>query len=278
MQAEVVSQTCRIIEQAETPPKLSELAAATGFSQGHLHRLFKARTGLTPRQYAAAHRARRMRDGLAKGASVTTAIHDAGFGSSGRFYEQWEALLGMSPSHYRAGGVGEAIRFAIGQSSLGAILVASSVRGVVAILMGDDPGALAQDLQDRFPNAQLIGGDVDYERVVAAVVGLVETPSLGTNLPLDVRGTAFQQRVWNALREIHAGETATYAQIAGRIGAPGASRAVAAACAANAIAVAIPCHRVIRSDGALSGYRWGVERKQLLLRREQKDRSPGNKS
>ncbi|MNT40658.1 Bifunctional transcriptional activator/DNA repair enzyme Ada [compost metagenome] len=176
----------------------------------------------------------------------------------------------MTPSRYRAGGAGTDIRFAIGQSALGAILVAQSDRGVCAILLGDDPQALLQDLQDQFPRANLIGGDAQFEQLVAQVVGFVEAPSTGLALPLDVRGTAFQQRVWQALQEIPPGSTASYAEIAARIGAPRAVRAVAQACAANHLAVAIPCHRVVRSDGGLSGYRWGVARKRDLLAREAK--------
>lgn len=174
----------------------------------------------------------------------------------------------MTPARYRRGGADEILRFAVGQCSLGAILVASSDKGVASILLGDDPDKLVRDLQDRFPAARLVGGDADYERLVAEVVGFVETPGIGLDLPLDVRGTAFQQRVWQALRRIPAGRTATYTDIARQIGAPAAVRAVAGACAANPIAVAIPCHRVIRTDGALTGYRWGVERKRSLLARE----------
>jgi AraC family transcriptional regulator of adaptative response/methylated-DNA-[protein]-cysteine methyltransferase len=267
--AATVAGLCRLIEQAEETPSLDALAAAAGLSPSHCHRLFKAVTGVTPRAYAQAHRARRVREELAQGAgSVTEAIYDAGFNSSGRFYEQAGQLLGMTPTAYRAGGAGAAIHFAIGDCSLGAVLVARSVRGVCAILMGDDPDALARDLQDRFPQAQLIGGDPGFEHLIAAVIGAVEHPAQGLDLPLDVRGTAFQQRVWQALRAIPPGGTATYAEIARRIGAPRAVRAVAGACAANALAVAIPCHRVVRTDGSLSGYRWGVERKRALLERE----------
>jgi AraC family transcriptional regulator of adaptative response/methylated-DNA-[protein]-cysteine methyltransferase len=199
---------------------------------------------------------------------VTEAIYDAGFNSNSRFYAKSTDTLGMTPSHFRAGGSGETIRFALGECSLGSILVASTEKGVCAIALGDDPDALVRDLQDRFPKAQLIGGDSDFEQLVARVVGYVETPSLGLDLPLDVRGTAFQQRVWQALQEIPAGKTASYAQVAARVGSPKAVRAVAQACASNAIALVIPCHRVIRNDGALSGYRWGVERKRVLLERE----------
>ena len=271
--AALVAQACRRIERAGTPPSLAELAASSGMSPWHFHRVFKAVTGLTPKAYAEAHRAGRVRERLARGDSVTDAILEAGFNSSSRFYERSNERLGMAPTAWRAGGADARIRFAIGQCSLGAILVASSDKGVCAILLGDDPDALARDLQDRFPKAELIGGDADYERTVATVVGFVETPRLGLDLPLDVRGTAFQERVWRALQEIPAGNRATYAEIANRIGAPRAVRAVAGACAANHLAVAIPCHRVVRSDGGLSGYRWGVERKRTLLERESAARS-----
>ncbi|WRL44426.1 bifunctional DNA-binding transcriptional regulator/O6-methylguanine-DNA methyltransferase Ada [Aromatoleum evansii] len=266
--AETVAALCRQIEQAETPPTLEELAGLANMSAFHLHRVFKAVTGTTPRAYAKACQAERMRAKLDGGASVTDALYAAGYGSSGRFYEDSGRTLGMTASSYRAGGARQRIRFAVGQCSLGAILVASTVRGVCAILIGDDPDALVRDLQDRFPRAELLGGNADYERTVATVIGFVEAPKLGLDLPLDVRGTAFQMRVWQALQEIPAGETASYTEIARRIGAPAAVRAVAGACAANPLAVAIPCHRVVRSDGGLSGYRWGVERKRLLLARE----------
>jgi len=266
--AALVAKACRSIERSEEPPSLIDLAEAAGLSAGYFHRLFKGVTGLTPRAYAAAHRAGRVRAELSRGQSVTEAIYDAGFNSSGRFYAASTEMLGMTPSRYRAGGANEDIRFAVGQSSLGAILVASSEKGVASILIGDDPEALVRDLQDRFPRAYLIGGDAAYEALVARVVGFVEAPGLGLDLPLDVRGTAFQQRVWQALRDIPPGATATYSDIARTIGAPKSMRAVAGACAANAIAVAIPCHRVVRNDGSLSGYRWGVERKRALIDRE----------
>jgi AraC family transcriptional regulator of adaptative response/methylated-DNA-[protein]-cysteine methyltransferase len=205
---------------------------------------------------------------LASGNRVTEAIYHAGFNSSGRFYEKSTGLLGMTPSQYRAGGANEEIRFAVGETSLGAILVASSRKGVAAIQLGDDPDQLVRNLQDRFPKAHLIGADREYEALVARVVGFVETPEIGLDLPLDVRGTAFQQRVWQALQQIPVGETVSYAEIARRIGSPKSVRAVAGACAANALAVAIPCHRVVRNDGSLAGYAWGVERKRALLGRE----------
>lgn len=266
---DMVVALCRYIEQASTPPSLDELAAFSGLSAHHLHKVFKAQTGLTPKAYAQAHRARRVREALAEpGNSVTEAMYEAGYSSSGRFYEEADAVLGMTPSDFKAGGQNNEIRFALGQCSLGAVLVAASGRGICAILLGEEPDGLLRDLQDRFPLASLIGADAGFEQWVAQVVGLIESPRLGLQLPMDIRGTAFQQRVWQALRAIPPGETASYAQIAERIGAPKAVRAVAAACAANALAVAIPCHRVVRTDGALSGYRWGVERKRALLSRE----------
>ena len=266
--AALIEAAVRAIERAETPPALAELADAAGLSPSYFHRLFKTVTGVTPRQYASARRAARVRSDLLTSNTVTEAIYASGFGSNGRFYEQSDAMLGMTPSRYRAGGRHETLRFAVGQSSLGAILVASSDKGVAAILMADEPDALVRELQDRFPNAALIGGDAAYETLVARVVGMIEAPGCAFDLPLDVRGTAFQQRVWSALRQIPSGSTSSYAEIAHAIGAPKSTRAVAGACAANALAVAIPCHRVVRTDGALSGYRWGVERKRLLLARE----------
>lgn len=271
--AALVARACRIVEESEQEPSLEELAEAVGRSPSYFHRLFKAVTGLTPKDYAAADRAKKVREGLMSGNTVTEAIYEAGFNSSGRFYEKSTDMLGMTPSRYRAGGVDEDIRFAVGQTSLGAILVASSRKGVAAILLGDDPDELVRNLQDRFPKARLIGADQDYESLVARVVGFVETPGLGLDLPLDVRGTAFQQRVWQALREIPVGKTVSYAEVAQRIGSPGATRAVAGACAANKLAVAIPCHRVVRNDGALSGYAWGVERKRALIDREVSQKS-----
>jgi AraC family transcriptional regulator of adaptative response/methylated-DNA-[protein]-cysteine methyltransferase len=260
-----VAAICRVIDTAEETPGLAELARRAGLSRHHFQRVFKAVTGLTPGGYVAARRARRVRAELGKSRTVTAAIYGSGFNSSGRFYAQTGEMLGMTPTEYRAGGARAEITFAVGECSLGSILVARSAKGVCAILLGDDPEALVRDLQDRFPRATLLGGDAAFERTVARVVGLIEAPALGLDLPLDVRGTAFQQRVWQALRAIPAGSTASYAEIAARIGAPKSARAVARACAANPLAVAIPCHRVVRRDGALSGYRWGVERKRRLL-------------
>lgn len=268
LHAVAVARACRIIETAEKAPALETLAKSAGMSVFHFHRVFKKIVGLTPKAYATAHRAKRMRKELPKRKTVTEAIYGAGFNSNSRFYAGSSQMLGMTPKKFREGGTGTAIRFAVGECSLGSILVASSEKGVCAILLGDDPNELAKDLQNRFPKARLIGGDKNFERIVARVIGFIEAPKFGLNLPLDIRGTAFQQRVWKALCEIPVGATASYTEIAKRIGAPKAIRAVAGACAANAIAVAIPCHRVLRNDGNLSGYRWGVERKRTLLQKE----------
>ena len=271
-QAEKIVSACRMIEraveQAETVPGLTDLAQRVGVSRYHFHRMFRRITGVTPKAYAAAHREQRVRAELGKDGTVTDAIYDAGYNSNARFYAKSHDVLGMTPTSYRAGGANTEIRFAVGECSLGAILVAKSERGVCAIFLGDDAESLVRDLQDRFPRAILVGGDPDFEQLVAKVVGFVEAPGVGLDLPLDVRGTAFQRRVWQALREIPAGQTASYSHIARRIGAPKSVRAVAQACGANALAVAIPCHRVVRTDGGLSGYRWGVERKRALLQKE----------
>jgi AraC family transcriptional regulator, regulatory protein of adaptative response / methylated-DNA-[protein]-cysteine methyltransferase len=266
--AEKIASACRLIESSETPPSLELLARHAGLSTWHFHRIFKAATGLTPKGYAAAHRDNLVRKSLNKSDTVTGAIYDAGYNSNSRFYETSNQVLGMTPSNYRAGGAQTDIRFAVGECSLGSILVAQSGRGICAIFLGDDPDWLLRELQDQFPKANLIGGDAGFERLVAKVVGFVEAPALGLDLPLDVRGTAFQKRVWQSLRKIPAGSTASYTDVAKLIGSPNSVRAVAQACGANALAVAIPCHRVVRNDGALSGYRWGVDRKRALLEKE----------
>lgn len=267
--AALIAEACRLIETSEDMPRLDDLAGRIGMSPFHFHRQFKAFTGLTPRQWASAHRARKVRAGLSdQDNSVTGAMYDAGFNSSSRFYERSDAMLGMIPTAYKQGGKGVDIRFAVGQCSLGAILVAESGKGICAIALGDDPDALVQDIQDQFPKAHFIGGDSVFENRVAQIVGFIEAPAIGFDLPLDLQGTAFQQRVWRALSRVPAGQTVSYTDIAQRIGEPKAVRAVARACAANKIAVAIPCHRVIRADGGISGYRWGVERKRALLKRE----------
>ncbi len=259
---------CRLIETADVTPHLGELAEWVGLSRYHFHRIFKSVTSLTPKAYADAHRANRVRDQLQHSHSVTEAIYDAGYNSNGRFYATSTKVLGMTPTDYRAGGKNTAIRFAVGECFLGSFLVAVTEKGVCAILLGDNPDALLRELQDRFPKAQLTGGDADFEQTVAKVLSFIEAPAKGLDLPLDIRGTAFQQRVWQALREIPAGKTVSYTDIAERLGSPNAVRAVAGACAANNIGIAIPCHRVVRKDGNLSGYYWGIERKRKLLQRE----------
>jgi AraC family transcriptional regulator of adaptative response/methylated-DNA-[protein]-cysteine methyltransferase len=267
-QAAAVAAACRLIEEAEEVPSLDTLAQAADMSRFHFHRVFKAVTGVTPKAYAETHRGNRVRAELAARDTVTQAIYGAGFNSGSRFYAASSGLLGMTPTEFRAGGSGNVIRFAVGECSLGAILVAATDKGVCAIEFDDDPERLVRNLQDRFPNARLVGGDEAFEQLVAKVVGFVDAPARGLDLPLDIRGTAFQRRVWDAIRDIPAGSTASYAEIARRIGVPKAVRSVAQACASNAIAVAIPCHRVVRTDGSVSGYRWGVARKRALLARE----------
>lgn len=268
--AEKIAQACRLIERAEVVPSLAQLAAAAELSTYHFHRLFKSITGLTPKSYASAHRAKSVRQTLNANMKVTDAIYAAGYESNSRFYETSNSTLGMKPSQYKKGGSNTEIRFALAECALGSILVASSAKGICAISIGDDPNTLLHELQDKFPNANLIGGDAAFESVVAQVVGFVEAPKLGLDLPLDIQGTAFQQRVWQALREIPCGKTVTYSELANKLGVPKAVRAVASACAANTLAVVIPCHRVVRLDGSLSGYRWGVERKRALIESETK--------
>ncbi|MEB6662686.1 methylated-DNA--[protein]-cysteine S-methyltransferase [Achromobacter ruhlandii] len=267
--AAAVERACRAME-AEQPPDLNTLAEQAGMSRFHFHRIFKAATGITPKAYANALRADRARQQLRQSASVTDAMYGAGFNSSGRFYEAAPAILGMTPTAFRKDGEGVEIRFAVGQCALGALLVAASDTGICEIALHEDPEQLVRNLQDRFKAARLIGADREFEQWMAAVVGFVENPSVGLHLPLDVRGTAFQRRVWEALREIPVGTTVTYTDIAERIGSPRSVRAVARACATNNIALAIPCHRVVRTDGSLAGYRWGIERKRELIEREAK--------
>lgn len=263
-----VSKACRLVEDSEELPSLDELARVAGLSRFHFHRVFKAVTGLTPRAYAAACRSDRVRQALTQQTTVTDAIYEAGFSSSGRFYADAERMLGMTPKRYREGGKGMEIQFALGECSLGSILVASSEKGICAISLGNDPEQLLQAFQQQFANASLRPGGERFDAWVSRVVAFVEEPGIGLSLPLDIRGTAFQQRVWQALTEIPVGRTISYSTLAERIGSPKAVRAVARACASNAIALAIPCHRVVRTDGALAGYRWGVEKKRTLLMRE----------
>ncbi len=264
----MVARICRLIEDSSATVSLAGLAKAAGLSRYHFHRVFKNITGVTPKDYAKAWRRRLVQKELSQSATVTDAVYGAGYNSNGRFYADADDMLGMTPSTYRAGGRNAAIKFAVGECMLGSILVAATERGVCSILLGDNPDRLLQDLQDRFPNADFRGGDHEFEATVARVVGFIEAPGIGLNLPLDIQGTAFQQRVWRALQKIPVGETRNYAELARDLGLPKAARAVAGACAANPLAVVIPCHRVIKKDGSLSGYRWGVERKKTLLARE----------
>ena len=267
-QADMIAAACHFIAQAEEIPSLQQLADNAGISPFHFHRLFKRMTGLTPHAYAMALRHQRLQQQLSVAPTITHAIHDAGYQSSSRFYAQANQRLGMTPSQRRAGAPRTVIHFAIAQCSLGAILLAQSPLGICAILLGDDPAILLNQLQDQFPKADLRGDEQAFEQQMAAVISLIDQPQLGLALPLDIRGTAFQQRVWQALQDIPPGQTMSYAELAAKIGQPSAVRAVARACAANTLAVAIPCHRVIRQDGTLSGYRWGLARKQALLQRE----------
>ena len=271
-EASLIAAACRAIETAEETPRLSELAAQAGLSPYHFHRMFKRVTGVTPKSYAAAHRHGRVRDSLRSGSEVTAAIYAAGYNSSGRFYEAAPEILGMKPSVYRNGGQGEAVWYAVGRCSLGHLLVAATKRGLCAILLGDRASELLSDLKTRFPQATLAKPPAGFSEWVQKVVHLVDDPAQAAmlGLPLDIRGTAFQRRVWKALQRIPRGRTATYTEIAAGLGSPRAARAVAAACAANTLAVAIPCHRVVASNGKLAGYRWGVERKRRLLELERK--------
>jgi AraC family transcriptional regulator, regulatory protein of adaptative response / methylated-DNA-[protein]-cysteine methyltransferase len=269
--AEGVARACRLIATAEPRPRLDALAAAAGLSPYHFHRVFKTLTGVTPKAYSDRVRAQRIGQELRSNGTITEALYTAGFNSSGRFYANYPELLGMTPRTYQRRGNGEVIRFALGTCSLGLVLVAATARGVCTIQFGDDEDALVQQLRGQFSDAELIGNDAGFTRVVTLVIKLVENPNQKFELPLDVRGTSFQQRVWSALRGIRAGQTVTYAEVAERIGHPSAVRAVALAVGANPVAVAVPCHRVIRADGKPSGYRWGLARKNSLLSREHRE-------
>jgi AraC family transcriptional regulator, regulatory protein of adaptative response / methylated-DNA-[protein]-cysteine methyltransferase len=266
--AATVARICRQIENSEAPIPLAALAKAAGLSPHHFHRLFKSVTGLTPQDYARAHRAGKIRNQLSRSNTVTDAIFHAGFQSSNPFYAKSDEMLGMTPASYRKGGAQQRIQFAVADCSLGKALVAESGKGVCAIFLGGDAKALQRELADRFPKAELVQGDKAFGKRIAQVIGFIEAPGRSFDLPLDVQGTAFQQKVWNALRRIPAGATASYADIAHAIGSPKAVRAVAGACGANPVAVAIPCHRVVAKDGGLGGYHWGAARKRKLLDRE----------
>lgn len=266
--ADGIRRACRLIDEADEQPTLAALARTAGLSRFHFHRRFKAALGVTPKQYAAMVRARRLEVELRQSPTVTDAIYGAGYNSSSRFYEESGAVLGMTATAFRGRGEGEVIAFALGHSSLGLVLVATTEKGVCAIILGDSEGDLVADLRHRFARAEIRGPEPCLREALAKVIGLVEQPASGLDLPLDIRGTAFQAQVWAALRRIPPGTTASYQEIARRIGRPTAARAVAKACADNALAIAVPCHRVVRTDGGLSGYRWGIERKREILRRE----------
>jgi AraC family transcriptional regulator of adaptative response/methylated-DNA-[protein]-cysteine methyltransferase len=261
---------CALIDQAETPPPLKDLAEAAGLSPFHFHRLFKAITGVTPRSYIASKRVTKVQRELAAGTPVTDALYGAGYGSSSRLYEQAHASLGMTPAAFRQGGSGAAIRWTIATTPLGRLIVAATPAGICMIEFGADEADLEARLHSRFPRSANIRTDAELSAQVQAIADFIDLPERGLNLPLDIQGTAFQRRVWQALQAIPPGETASYTDIAERLGQATAARAVARACAANGIALAIPCHRVIRGNGELSGYRWGVDRKRNLLARERR--------
>jgi len=265
---EAVAQAVRLIETAEREPTLSQLAEAVGMSAYHFQRVFKKTMGVTPKQYAIETRLGRVRRNLRQTATVTEAVYNAGFESGSRFYETAGAALGMKPAQYRQGGRGTTIRYATARSYLGWVLVAATDRGVCRIDFGNSPDDLQTRLQAAFPHAKLQADDPDFDKTITETLAFLDAPEQGLALPLDVQGTAFQRRVWTALQTIPAGKTASYGEIAAQIGQPNAARAVAQACASNRIAVAIPCHRVVRRNGDLGGYRWGTERKRAILQRE----------
>lgn len=265
--AAAIEQACALISDGDPPPPLMALAAAVGMSPYHFQRVFKAHTGVSPKQYAMTMRRQRAQQTLQEAGSVTAAIYDAGYGSSSHFYGEIADALGMTPTAYRAGAAGVTIRFGAAQCYLGWVLAAATERGLCAIELGDDPEILADGLRVRFPDAEIVH-DPGFNDWMEQIVAFLDAPQRGLALPLDIQGTAFQRRVWAALREIPAGHTLSYTDMAVRIGAPSAARAIASACAANRLAVAIPCHRVVRRNGDLSGYRWGIERKRRLLEQE----------
>ncbi len=264
----MISKACRAIEDSDTPPSLSVLASQANLSPWHFHRLFKATVGVTPKQYATTHRSHKLRTGLSSETSVTDVIYESGFASSARAYESASSHLGMTPTAYRNGGKGLVIRIAIGQCFLGNVLVGATESGICAIEFGDDPEIMKRQFVERFSNANVVSDDRDFNDWLDEVVEYIETPELGLDLPLDIQGTAFQRRVWDALKRLPSGTTVSYGELASKIGSPTSARAVAQACASNRVAVAVPCHRVVRQDGELGGYKWGIERKRMLLRRE----------
>lgn len=271
-QVEVVKAACRLIEaETERPPSLADLSRQLNVSPHHLQRLFKSITGVTPRQYAAAHRLERFKTELRAGESVTNAMYDAGFGSSSRLYENAAEQLGMTPAVYRKGGKGMSIQYTIAPSPLGRLLVAATERGICAVAFADEDQALLAELRAEFPAADIQPDKTRLSDSVQYVLDCLDGAPPHAKLPLDLQATAFQMRVWEELRRIPRGETRSYAELAAAIGRPSATRAVARACATNPVALLNPCHRVIRGDGSLGGYRWGLKRKQSLLAQEKED-------
>ncbi len=266
--SQLIEQACRFIEENNGDVTLIRIAEHIMVSPYHFHRLFKSIMGITPKSYANAYRQQLIKKALTENSRITDAIYQSGFNANSRFYENALAILGMTPTDWRTGGDNIVIFFAIGICSLGNILDAQSEKGICAITLGDDADILLADLQKQFPYAELVGADTEFEQIIAQVIGFIELPLQPLSLPLDIQGTVFQQKVWKALMEIPFGYTVTYQDIANKIGSPKAYRAVANACAANKLAVAIPCHRVVRQNGDLSGYRWGIERKAKLLQKE----------
>lgn len=264
----VVRDACTFIEASEDTPSLDALAVRSGYSRFHFLRMFRDHTGLTPRSYAEGVRARRLHAALAGGARVVDAVADAGFGSESRVYEKTGTLLGMTPGVARRGGEGETIRTAVADCPFGRLLVGATDKGVCFIGFAEPETALLGDLHRRFPKAKIVPDDKALAGTVRAVLDFLEEPKQALDLPLDLRGTLFQQRVWQTLCRIPPGETRTYAELAEMIGNPRAIRAVARSCATNPVSLAVPCHRVVGSDGGLTGYRWGVPRKRALLERE----------
>ena len=268
LHAEAIKAACVLIEAAETPPSLAELAARAGYARHHFLRLFKQVTGLTPGAFNDSVRARRLAQSLAAGDRVAEAVAGAGYGSESRVYSAPGQVLGMTTGAARRGGEGEVIRVAAAESALGPLLVGATAKGVCFIGFAATAAEAEADLRQRFPKAQVQPAESDLAATVRQVVGFIEEPKAALALPLDLRGTAFQRRVWEALLAIPFGETRSYGQVAASIGAPKAVRAVATACAGNKVALAVPCHRVVAGSGALAGYRWGVQRKRALLESE----------
>lgn len=266
---DLVERACADIDaHVDEDCSLRAVADRIGGSPHHLQRTFKAMLGVSPKAYADARRIERFKASVRNGDDVTTALYDAGYGSSSRLYERADAELGMTPSAYREGGKGARVRYATAESPLGALLVAATERGLCAVRLGDDPAALVDELREELPAADVAGDDGSLADVLGQVLALIGGELPRADFPLDVRATAFQRRVWAELQAIPRGETRSYAEIARRIGQPAAARAVARACASNPVALVVPCHRVVQADGGLGGYRWGVERKAELLRRE----------